>query len=125
MERRIDLPSSKTDLLLIFDHPNISIEGYNDIIDTLRSCPSLVNNDIISISHEIIKRMNEGEIEKNRINIITIQHLYSILKRIPDIKDICTNFSFYYRTFMNSPATSPVSPPPCPKVMKKVKKTNK
>ena len=99
MERRIDLPSSKTDLLLIFDHPNISIEGYNDIIDTLRSCPSLVNNDIISISHEIIKRMNEGEIEKNRINIITIQHLYSILKRIPDIKDICTNFSFYYRSY--------------------------
>ena len=123
MERRIDLPSSKTDLLLVFDHPNISIEEYNDIINTLRSCPSLVNNDIISISHEIIKRMNEGKIEKNRINIITIQRLFSILKRIPDIKNIYTHFSFYYRIFMDSPATSPVSPP-YPKVMKKVKKTN-
>ena len=124
MERRIDLPSSKTDLLLVFDHPNISIEEYNDIIDTLRNCPSLVNNDIISISHEIIKRMNEGKIEKNTINIITIQRLYSILKRIPDIRDINTNFSFYYKIFMNSPTTSPVSPPSFPKIMKKVKKQN-
>ena len=122
MELRIDPPSSEKDLLLVFDLPNISIEEYNVILDTLRSCPSLVNNDIISISHEIIKRMNKGKIEKNKINIIMIQRLYSILKKIPDMRDLQKDFSIYYKNFMNSPATSPVSPPPYPKIMKKVKK---
>lgn len=104
------------DLILELDYENITNEEYNAIMKILKSCPTLVNNDVISISHEIIGRMERREIHANHLNIDTIRRLYYLLQYIPDTNSMQVEMRRYYGAFIKSPVASPVTPP---KIMKK------
>ena len=104
------------DLILELDYENITNEEYNAIIKILKYCPTLVNNDIISISHTIIGRMERREIHANHLNIDTVRRLYNLLQYIPETNSIQLEFRRYFGAFIKSPVASPVTPP---KIMKK------
>lgn len=111
------------DLYLELDYENITNEEYSSIIIILKVCPSFVNQDIINISKEIIKRLRNEEITANKQNINTIRILYSLLKNISGTDELQIQIKKYYGCFIKSPVTTPVS---APKIMRKVsrKKSN-
>lgn len=110
------------ELYLELDYENISNLEYNAIIKILKSCPSLVDDDVINISHTIIGRMERHEITVNHINIDTIRRLYNLLQYIPDTHSLLLEIKRYYGAFIKSPVSSPVTPP---KIMKKANNRSK
>ena len=107
---------------LILDLPNIADETYNEILSILKYSPSLVNEDVISITEEIIQRIENEEFSSSPLNVTTIKNLFSLLKRIPDTRELQYRLKFYYSNMVCSPISSPVSPPHIPKKMKKCKR---
>ena len=55
-------------------------EEYNAVLIILKSCPSIVNEDILQIASEIIKRMEMREITVNHKNIDTVRRSYYLFK---------------------------------------------
>lgn len=104
---------------LILDLPNIKNETYNEILSILKYSPSLVDDDIISIAEEILKRIEEKKFLTSPLNITIVKNLFSLVKRIPNTIDLQYRIRFYYSNIVGSPISSPVSPPPIPKKMKK------
>jgi hypothetical protein len=110
-----------SELYLELDYENIPIREYNAILIILNSCPSLVNEDILQISSEIIKRMEMREITANSKNIDTVRRLYYLLQNIPETNDLQLQIRHYYGAFIKSPVASPVTPP---KIMPKPRKSS-
>ena len=106
---------------LILDLPNIKNETYNEILTILKYSPSLVNDDVISIAEEILKRIEEKKFLSSPLNITIVKNLFSLVKRIPDTRELQYRINFYYSNIVSSPISSPVLPPPIPKKMKKSK----
>ena len=104
---------------LILDLPNIKNETYNEILSILKYSPSLVDDDIISIAEEILKRIEEKKFLSSPLNVTIVKNLFSLVKRIPNTIDLQYRIKFYYSNIVGSPISSPVSPPPIPKKMKK------
>ena len=104
---------------LILDLPNIKNETYNEILSILKYSPSLVDDDIISIAEEIILRIEEKKFLSSPLNVTIVKNLFSLVKRIPNTIDLQYRIRFYYSNIVGSPISSPVSPPPIPKKMKK------
>lgn len=104
---------------LILDLPNIKNETYNEILSILKYSPSLVDDDIISIAEEILKRIEEKKFLSSPLNVTIVKNLFSLVKRIPNTIDLQYRIRFYYSNIVGSPISSPVSPPPIPKKMKK------
>lgn len=109
------------DLDLIFDLPNIKNETFGEILEIIKYCSSLVNTDIIYIAEELTYRMQEKLIQPSLRNVKMIQNLYSLIKRIPNTYDLQCRIKVIYGDMVQSPISSPVSPPPIPKKMKKSK----
>ena len=107
---------------LILDLPNIANETYNEILSILKYSPSLVDEDVISITEEIIQRIENEEFSPSPLNVTVIKNLFSLLKRIPNTKELQYRLKFYYSNMVSSPISSPVSPPPITKKMKKCKR---
>jgi hypothetical protein len=106
---------------LILDLPNIKNETYNEILSILKYSPSLVDDDIISIAEEIILRIQKEKFLSSPLNVTIVKNLFSLVKRIPDTRELQYRIRFYYSNIVSSPISSPVSPPPIPKKMKKSK----
>ena len=106
-----------SDLYLELDYENIPNEEYNEILIILKLCPSLVNEDILQIASEIIKRMEMREITVNHKNIDTVRRVYYLLQKIPETNDLQLQIRQYYGAFIKSPVASPVT---TPKIMPKI-----
>ena len=104
---------------LILDLPNIKNETYNEILTILKYSPSLVDGDVISIAEEILQRIEGKKFLTSPLNVTIVKNLFSLVKRIPNTRDLQYRIKFYYSDMVNSPVSSPVSPPPIPKKMKK------
>ena len=104
---------------LILDLPNIKNETYNEILTILKYSPSLVDGDVISIAEEILQRIEVKKFLTSPLNVTIVKNLFSLVKRIPNTRDLQYRIKFYYSDMVNSPVSSPVSPPPIPKKMKK------
>ena len=109
------------DLYLVFDLHNIKNETFGEILEIIKYCSSLVNDDVISIAEEILKRIEEKKFLPSPLNITIIKNLFSLVKRIPDTRELQYSIKYYYSNIVSSPISSPVSPPPIPKKMKKSK----
>lgn len=104
---------------LILDLPNIKNETYNEILTILKYSPSLVDDDVISIAEEILQRIEGKKFITSPLNVTIVKNLFSLVKRIPDTRELQYRIKFYYSDMVSSPISSPVSPPPIPKKMKK------
>ena len=104
---------------LILDLPNIKNETYNEILTILKYSPSLVDGDVISIAEEILQRIEEEKFLTSPLNVTIVKNLFSLIKRIPDTRELQYRIRFNYSNMVSSPISSPVSPPPIPKKMKK------
>jgi|TARA_B110000971_G_C19648146_1_gene336536 hypothetical protein len=111
-----------SDLYLVLDFENIPIRDYYDILLILKHSPSIVNDDIINISEEIISRMESRGIDIGcKVSIAVINNVYAMLHSIPDTSHLTNQIKSLYQYMTKSPAISPVSSPKQPKIMKKVK----
>ena len=106
---------------LILDLENIKNETYNEILSVLKYSPSLVDDDIISIAEEILKRIEEEKFLASPLNVTIVKNLFSLIKRVPHTRELQYRIRFNYSNMVSSPISSPVSPPPIPKKMKKSK----
>lgn len=104
---------------LILDLPNIKNETYNEILTILKYSPSLVDGDVISIAEEILQRIEQEKFLTSPLNVTIVKNLFSLIKRIPDTRELQYRIRFNYSNMVSSPISSPVSPPPIPKKMKK------
>lgn len=104
---------------LILDLPNIKNETYNEILTILKYSPSLVDGDVISIAEEILQRIEQEKFLTSPLNVTIVKNLFSLIKRIPDTRELQYRIKFNYSNMVSSPISSPVSPPPIPKKMKK------
>ena len=104
---------------LILDLPNIKNETYNEILTIIKYSPSLVDDDVISIAEEILQRIEGKKFLTSPLNVTIVKNLFSLVKRIPNTRELQYRIKFYYSDMVNSPISSPVSPPPIPKKMKK------
>lgn len=125
---------------LDFDFENLSISDFEIITKILILCPSIVNEDIIQISNEIIKRFSRNEIIFNEKDFLSIKYIYNNLRRIPNTEGQRSLIYEYYSAFLDdSPSVSPVRSPqkiekiinpsikvpvPVPSFMKKCKKNH-
>tara|TARA_B110000285_G_scaffold195901_1_gene226502 strand:+ start:207 stop:686 length:480 start_codon:yes stop_codon:yes gene_type:complete len=110
-----------SELYLELDYKNIPSYEYYNILLILKHCPSLVDEEIISISEEIIHRMHTNVMDDSRTARSIINSVYTMLHGIPDTKHLIEQIKNYYQSFINSPSISPVSSPQKPKLMKKMK----
>lgn len=109
------------DLYLVFDLRNIKNETFGEILSIIKYCPSLVNDDIVSIGEELSYRMQEKLIEPSPTNIKTIKNLYNLITRIPNTDDLQCRIKFVWGDLLSTPICFSVCPPPIPKKMKKCK----
>tara|TARA_A100001037_G_scaffold214670_1_gene192509 strand:+ start:304 stop:762 length:459 start_codon:yes stop_codon:yes gene_type:complete len=126
------------DLLLEFDFKNISTKEYYYIVQTIRHSSSLLNDDLVHISKEMVERVKNDTfhgIDKN--TVILFNMLYSILHTIPNTSYLIKEMKQYCPWLSHSPSISPVASPKImekmngkqpinkkPKKMKKVKPLN-
>lgn len=106
-------------LNLELDFENIKTEDYYDILSILKYCPSLVNDDVLSISEEILSRLHARKIIQNRKNCSLINKLYSMLYVIHNTETLRSEFTSLCPWLSTSPSVSPVA---TPKIMKKEKR---
>tara|TARA_Y100000817_G_scaffold130981_1_gene102636 strand:+ start:313 stop:786 length:474 start_codon:yes stop_codon:yes gene_type:complete len=107
------------DLRLELDFENIPTNDYCEIVVALKSCPSLVNDDIVSITEEIILRIESTYFRLTDDTYKMINNLHYMLHKIPNTSNLIDNLKFYCPWISKSPAVDPVS---SPKIMKKPKK---
>ena len=126
------------DLLLEFDFKNISTKEYYYIVQTIRHSPSLLNDDLVYISKEMVERIKNDTlhgIDKN--TVVLFKMLFSILHTIPNTSYLIKEMEQYCPWLSHSPSISPVASPKImekmgdkqpinkkPKKMKKVKSLN-
>lgn len=128
------LDDSIPDLRLELDFENITTKEFYYIVVTIKHCPSLVNDDIVSISEEMVKRIKTDtlhNIDKNTVNLFKI--LYQSLQSILNTSDLIEEMKYFCPWLVCSPSISPVRPPTVmdvsntrfniiPKKIKKLKK---
>ena len=84
------------DLLLEFDFKNISTKEYYNIVQTIRHSPTLLNDDLVHISKEMVERIKNDTfhgIDKN--TVILFNMLYSILHTIPNTSYLIKEMKLY------------------------------
>tara|TARA_Y100000817_G_C16762818_1_gene502434 strand:+ start:184 stop:612 length:429 start_codon:yes stop_codon:yes gene_type:complete len=123
-------------IYLELDFKNISTREYYYVVSTIKHCSSLVNDDIVSISEEMVSRIKTDilhGLDKNTIILFKI--LYRSLHSIPNTSNLIEEMKYFCPWLIYSPSISPVVSPKVmegmkvnhrggkkPKVMKKVKK---
>ena len=125
---------SISSLRLELDFKNIPTKEYCEIILILKYCPSLVNNDIVAISEEIIWRIESMVFTLDKDTYKMIINLHSMLCKIPHTSKIINQLIVYCPWISKSPAVDPVVSPKAmkkanpvykePKIMKKARKKN-
>ena len=106
------------DLLLELDFENIPTTDYCEIVVIFKYCPSLVNEDIVFVSEEIITRIESTHFLINKDTYNMINNLHSMLHNIPDTSHLIDKFTLNCPWLSKSPSISPVA---SPKIMKKIK----
>tara|TARA_B100000767_G_scaffold201015_1_gene187944 strand:+ start:487 stop:942 length:456 start_codon:yes stop_codon:yes gene_type:complete len=105
-------------LPLELDFENIPTEDYREIVVLFKYCPSLVNEDIVSVSQEIISRIETTHFVISKGTYQMINNLYIMLEKIPDTSLLIDRFIMNCPWISKSPAVEPVA---SPKIMKKMK----
>ena len=101
-----------TELYLEFDLNVQSIIQLGEITRTIRDCSSLVNEDILNISDEIIDRFLNDKVPQHRNILLSIKYIYNTLQGIPGSHDRRDTIYRYYSLLINSsPSVSPVETP--------------
>ena len=105
-------------LRLELDFENIPTKDYCEIVALFKYCPSLVNEDIVSVSQEIISRIETTHFSISKGIYQMINNLYIMLQKIPDTSFLIDRFIMNCPWISKSPAVEPVA---SPKIMKKMK----
>lgn len=103
---------------LELDFENIPTKDYCEIVILFKYCPSLVNDDIVSVTEEIISRIETTYFRVNNDIYKMINNLYIMLQKIPDTSLLIDRLILHCPWISKSPAVDPVS---SPKIMKKMK----
>ena len=107
------------DLRLELDFENIPTKDYCEIVALFKSCPSLVNDDIVSVTEEIISRIDSMIFTLDNDTYKLINNLHFMLHKIPNTTYLIDRLIMNCPWISKSPAVDPVS---SPKIMKKPKK---
>tara|TARA_Y100000817_G_scaffold308919_1_gene297305 strand:- start:734 stop:1198 length:465 start_codon:yes stop_codon:yes gene_type:complete len=105
-------------LRLELDFENIPTKEYCEIVVIFKSCPSLVNDDIVSVTEEIISRIESMVFTLDEDTYRMINTIHFMLHKIPNTSNLIDRLMIYCPWISKSPAVDPVS---SPKIMKKVK----
>tara|TARA_Y100000590_G_scaffold84745_2_gene94695 strand:- start:4346 stop:4816 length:471 start_codon:yes stop_codon:yes gene_type:complete len=106
------------DLRLELDFENIPTKDYCEIVTLFKSCPSLVNDDIVSVTEEIISRIDSMIFTLDNDTYKLINNLHFMLHKIPNTTYLIDRLIMNCPWISKSPAVDPVS---SPKIMKKMK----
>ena len=106
------------DLRLELDFENIPTKDYCEIVTLFKSCPSLVNDDIVSVTEEIISRIDSMIFTLDNDTYKLINNLHFMLHKIPNTTYLIDRLIMNCPWISKSPAVDPVS---SPKIMKKEK----
>ena len=104
--------------LLELDFENIPTKDYCEIVALFKSCPSLVNDDIVSVTEEIISRIDSMIFTLDNDTYKMINNLHFMLHKIPNTLNLIDRLIMNCPWISKSPAVDPVS---SPKIMKKMK----
>ena len=110
-----------SDLRLELDFKNIPTKDYCEIVDIFKHCPSLVDEDIVSVAEEIISRIDSMVFTLDEDTYKMISNLNFMLHKIPNTLNIIDQLIFYCPWISKSPVVEPVV---SPKVMKKAKQVH-
>ena len=106
------------DLRLELDFENISTKDYCEIVVLFKYCPSLVNDDIVCVTKEIISRIESTYFLLTNDTYKMINNLHFMLHKIPNSTYLIDRLILNCPWISKSPAVDPVS---SPKIMKKMK----
>ena len=106
------------DLRLELDFENIPTKDYCEIVVLFKYCPSLVNDDIVSVTKEILSRIESTYFLLTDDTYKMINNLHSMLHKIPNSTYLIDRLILNCPWISKSPAVDPVS---SPKIMKKMK----
>lgn len=106
-------PISKVqELYLEFNFDILTLNNLAEIIGVLKTCTSLVNDDILDIADELILRFSNGMKFKTHEEALSVKFIYNSLKGIPHSQEKITIIYDYYNALLfPSPSVSPVKTP--------------